>query len=347
MPSLSTFGTTLTDLQSGMNAAQGLENQRSNFQDQVAAQRLSDFLRARSDENRTKAQRDAYMAQILESQQARGQQGRQFDAELKNRLDLGQLDAASRKEVATIGAGRTDPRFADTIADIQAQNAKNFQNVQYAKKLSAARKALLAQKNAPMTDEEDILGWKNPAYKKRVDDIDAAIKQLDTQATLLELGVSADGGYVVPDFTEIPVPAMLNPGGSVARPPSSDPGYIPNSPPASNNRLLTPEEAAQLPNGTLYRGLDGRQRRRTVGPPTPPLPVIAPSAPLAASPWDTASQLRSTGRLPAATAAPPAAPQPEGQWVLENGRYVFKTPDPLMNFNLGDFLRQISPRPVF
>lgn len=233
---MTTYGSTLSDLQRLTNEDRAMDYQRANFQDQITAQRLSEFLKARSEDNRTKSQRDAEAARLLDAQQARAQQGSQFNTQQQNlmaieqgrnaadraseaaraaaAIDLAKLQAESAKEIATIqGQNRQiDPRYFQTLAETQALNQEGQQQAAYAEQLSNARKATLAAKNSPMQASEDAWGPFNSAYKKRVADADATLKQLDATASSLGLAVAPDGGYIVPAFKPIQVPAMFNQG---------------------------------------------------------------------------------------------------------------------------------------
>lgn len=220
---MTTFGSTLSDLQKLTNDDRALDYSRANFQDQINAQRLSDFLKARSEENKTKAQRDAEAARMLDAQQARAQQGQQFNTQQENLMQLERDRLTSAKDLQA-AAGATDleieklraanrqmdPRYFDSLIDIQAANQEQQQRAKYAEQLSNARKATLAQKNSPMQASENSLGWWNPAYKKRVADADMTLKQLDATALSLGLAVAPDGGYIIPSFTPIQIPPMLN-----------------------------------------------------------------------------------------------------------------------------------------
>lgn len=220
---MTTFGSTLSDLQAGINTAQGIDYQRANFQDQINAQRLSDFLRARSEQNRTQALRDADMARIVEARNAREMQDRQFDVQQRNLMELGRLEQQTRKDVANIAAANRaiDPRAYQSFADIQALNNENFRDVQFKKQLSNARKAAVAERERIKSNQR----WFAPSFRgsegglfdfgepddPRWKQLNEVIAGLDAQASSLGLGPAADGGYVVPDYTPIEVPAMFDP----------------------------------------------------------------------------------------------------------------------------------------
>lgn len=252
----STFGSTLSDLQRLTNEDRAMDYQRANFQDDINARRLSEFLKARSEENKTKSQRDSEAARMLDAQQARAQQGQQFNtqqgnlmeiergrnaadvaaeaARAKSALDLATLQGASAKEIATIqGQNRQiDPRFFDTLASTEALNSENKSMFDYATQLSERRKQAAAELKAA---EGDNWGpWNSDAYntwkktfgtapnkKKAIE----TLAQLDSAVKGLRfgdiIGLAVDpvtGGYMIPPLNQVKVPAMLNQGGTPVGP---------------------------------------------------------------------------------------------------------------------------------
>lgn len=234
--SLTTYGSTLSDLQRLTNEDRALDYQRANFQDDINARRLSEFLKARSEDNKVKSQRDSEAAKLLDAQQDRAMRGSQFNtqqgnlmkieegrnaadiaaetARARSAIDLAKLQGSNALEVAKIqGQNRQiDPRYFQALAETEALNQEGQQQVEYAERLSNARKATLAAKNSPMQASEDSWGWGNPEYKKRITDAETTLKQLDATATSLGLAVAPDGGYVIPPFKPIQVPAFFNQG---------------------------------------------------------------------------------------------------------------------------------------
>lgn len=268
---MTTYGSTLSDLQRLTNEDRAIDNQRANFQDQINAQRLSDFLKARSEENKTKSQRDAEAAKMLDAQQARAQQGSQFDTQQRNLMSLEGNRLAADKELQGMAGANAleiaklqsanrpmDPRYFDSLIGIQASNQEQQQKAKYAEQLSNARKATLAAKNSPMQASEDSLGWGNPAYKKRVADADTTLKQLDATALSLGLAVAPDGGYIIPAFTPIQVPAMLGqqpaaPMTSPVAPASVAPARIPLNEPLPFLSTDSPPARTNLPPVRRFR----------------------------------------------------------------------------------------------
>lgn len=267
-----TYGSTLSDLQALTNADRALDYQRANFQDQINAQRLSDFLKSRSDEQRTQADRDANAAKLLDAQQGRAQQGRQFDKGLQSDRDLAEMEARNRVDVAKIQAENKgiDPRYFQSLSEIQALNNEQLQNVNYAKQLSNRRRnATLRRQQIEASKGFFDVGEPNDPEWKQLGEV---IASLDAQATQLGLGRSPDGGFIVPEYAPIPVPAMLNP---AVRPSAPPPGTgiqaTPASPPVTSGAPSTPWLVD--PESIPYGG----------GPVAPP-PMLAP--PSAAAPRD-------------------------------------------------------------
>lgn len=235
---MTTFGSTLSDLQKLTNDDRALDYSRANFQDDVNARRLSDFLRARSEENRTKAQRDADAARLLDAQQERAQRGSQFNTQQQNLMSIeGQRIAADKElqgmagtnalEIARLQAAnrQMDPRMFQAMGDLQAVNQEDQQRVRYATQLSNTRKAALAERARIKADQGkglftfDVGQPDDPRWKELND----VISNLDAQATSLGIALGPDGGYVVPEFTPMQVPAMFNPSPAPAVPAVTQP----------------------------------------------------------------------------------------------------------------------------
>lgn len=209
---LSTYGNTLTDLQSGTNAAQGLDYQRANAQDAINQQRLEAFLKLRGQQAQIQAQQNA-LAQDRAMQMAQLiQQDKQFNTTAANTMTLADKDAASRLAVANAAAKGMDPRAFETIL---AYNQQGQDKVAQARALSAQRKSTLAEIKA----EKDKHWYGNGAgaaqfkntFGREPDASSAAsrLNALDTQAASLglepdnEIDSPSFGGYKLPTFNPI------------------------------------------------------------------------------------------------------------------------------------------------
>lgn len=214
------FGSTLSDLQRLTNEDKALDYSRASQQDSINAQRLSEFLKARSEENRTKADRDRFAADLLDRQQGRAMQGSQFDTQQRNLMSLESQRLAADKELQGMAGSNAleiaklqsanrpmDPRYFQSLTDVQALNQEQQQKSKYAQQLSNARKAALAERNQLKGGMFDFgEPNRNPRWKQLGD----VIANLDTQAGTLGIAVGPDGGYIVPDYTPIQIPPMLN-----------------------------------------------------------------------------------------------------------------------------------------
>ena len=229
---MTTFGSNLSDLQRLTNEDKALDYQRANLEDQLSAQRLSNFLKARSEENKTKSQRDADAARMLDAQQARAQQGGQFDTQQRNlmAIESGRLAAdkaadtarfsaaerlqglagANQLEIAKLQAANRpmDPRIFQEVAAIEAENRDSLADYNLKKGMSEARRALVRERNIE-GGNKGAFDWGEPDHPKWKA-LGEKIAQMDAEAFKLGLRESPDGGYVIPPFTPIRVPAMLN-----------------------------------------------------------------------------------------------------------------------------------------
>lgn len=243
---MTTYGSTLSDLQRLTNEDRALDYQRANFQDSINAQRLSDFLKARSEENKTKSQRDAEAAKMLDSQQDRAQRGTQFNTQQQNlmkieewrntadatteaararsAIDLAKLQGSNALEVAKVGAQQMDPRTFQYVAQIEAENRDSLADFNLKKSLSDERRAAVRERNTIQGNKGafDVgapnAGFFNRSVDPRWTALNERIAQLDSEAIKLGLREGPDGGYVIPAYTPIKVPAMLNQGGSPMTP---------------------------------------------------------------------------------------------------------------------------------
>lgn len=215
---MTTFGSTLSDLQKLTNDDRALDYSRANFQDDINARRLSDFLKARSEENRTKAQRDAEAARLLDAQQARAQQIA-ADKELQgmagaNALEIAKLQSASRQ---------MDPRMFQVASDIEAENNEQQDRINRIRQLSAQRKMALGEKGRIEADKSwtrslsGVLdfgapnqGIINRSVDPRWKELTDMIANLDAEAKSLGGLVANDGGYNIPVVTPLKTPAMFN-----------------------------------------------------------------------------------------------------------------------------------------
>lgn len=220
-----TFGSNLTDLQSGTNADKGLDYQRANAQDAMNQQRLEAFLRLRgqqaaiqAQQNQIASDRAMKMAELL-------QQNQQFGTQQGNMMKLGELEAKTRLDVAkaTGESKGLDPRAFETIL---AYNTQGQDKVSIARALSAQRRAALDEIKAAKDNATWLSGYMAKpgplassfqAQFGRVPDAKAAATRLtaiDTQGA--SLGLEPDpmtGGFVIPNFNPITPTGLRGAGG--------------------------------------------------------------------------------------------------------------------------------------
>lgn len=217
---LRTFGNTLTDLQAGTNAAQGLDYSRANAQDAINQARLEAFLRLRGHQATIQAQQNSLAQERAMRMAELAQQNQQFGTSEANRLTLADKVAASQLAVAKESKGGLDPRAFETIL---AYNTQGQDKVAQAQALSAQRKATLAEIKAEKDRHWYGNGTAAAEFKNtfgREPDAGSAsvrLNALDTQAASLglepdnQLGSATFGGYKIPPFSPI-VPGQLRGG---------------------------------------------------------------------------------------------------------------------------------------
>jgi hypothetical protein len=272
---LRTFGNTLTDLQSGTNAAQGLDYSRANAQDAINQARLEAFLRLRGQQATIQAQQNSLAQERAMRMAELAQQNQQFGTSEANRLTLADKVAASQLAVAKESKGGLDPRAFETIL---AFNQQGTDKEAAAQALSVQRQKLVKEIKAgqgnhswnPFKDNSpDYTDWKEKFGTEP--DAKAAILRLgalDAQAAPIGLIANdTTGGYDYRPFTPI-VPGQLRGG---APPPQVQPpttfspgGSIPSA---------QPPVPAMLQGGDVTLG--GVPLNNFVG--SPPVDAFAPS----------------------------------------------------------------------
>lgn len=252
LPSTSTYGNTLSELQAGTNADRAVAYSRQNAEDATSQARLEAFLRLQGQKYQTQAQQSALQADRAQRMAESIQQNSQFNTTEQNRLKLGEMDAKSRLDVAkaTADARGIDPRALQTILD---HNAEGEEKLSIARALSAQRKALLDEIKASGDDEFGFGSWNGPAYKPWKDTFGrepdaksaaARLNALDIKAATAGFETDAiGGGYVIPKFTP------LVPGGRGVLP--SQPQETPPSPIPAVNEPALPFAGGQ------FRGVGG------------------------------------------------------------------------------------------
>lgn len=215
---LTTYGSNLTDLQSGTNAAQGLDYSRANAQDAINQARLEAFLRLRGQQAGLQYQQNNLAAERAMRFAELAQQDKQFGTSEANRLALADKAAASQLAVANATKSGLDPRAFETML---VYNQQGLDKQASARALSYRRKALLDEIAAYKDKGYFVNGPLSTAFKNQYGrEPDAksartALDALDTQ-TGTNLGLEPDndpkspgfGGYVIPQFSPL-VPGPL------------------------------------------------------------------------------------------------------------------------------------------
>lgn len=210
------YGNTFTDLQAGINAAQALDYQRANAQDEANTRRAVARMQQRGQQaeaqaraEQQKSQTALALAQLL-AQQGEASAGRQ--SMMDRERYRGETDKEIEKMRLDRSASAFDPRAFSTIAEIEAANNEKQQKFEQAQRLSATRKQWVGRLGAERA-KAGMFESGSPD-KNVIAEAEAAIKSIDTQAAALEMGLAPDqnGGFIITPPTMIKIPAMLNRG---------------------------------------------------------------------------------------------------------------------------------------
>lgn len=160
---MNSFGSTLTDLMTGINNAQAIDYQRANAQDAVSAQRFAALLQA---QNEAAQQRER---SALTREQ------------FQNNIDVAKLRPA-------------DYRAAQTAQELAALEKQKQDKIAFGVLLSKRRIDALNElkKIAPGAGWL----WNDRGYNQRKAELDAAIRSMDALAAQEGMAVGPDGGYV-------------------------------------------------------------------------------------------------------------------------------------------------------
>ena len=283
------YGSTLSDLQSGKNAAIGADYARANAQDKISQDRLEAFLRLQGEKYAIQAQQNTLAAGRAMRMAELAQQDKQFGTSEANRMALGKLEAETQLGVAKeTSRGMAPGIFENALAFNQQEEAKAAQSIA----ASARRKALVAEIKAAndyhyaWANGQAYEDWKSkvgsePDAKRATSDLNT----LDTQSAANGFSLSPDGGYnpYVPKLITLPgskgVPA-INPNNPTVAPPANPPAQ-PGIPAMLQGNTITNIGGYDVvPGGAFDRIING--------PVAPPVDALVPSmvAPRPTLRWD-------------------------------------------------------------
>lgn len=218
------YGNTLSDLQAGKNAAQGLDYSRANAEDATSQQRLEAFLRLRGQQAAIQAQQNQLAADRAMRMAELIQQNQQFGTREKNLMDLGKLEAQTRENVAkTTAEGRgVDPRTISNLWQIQDAERQKAERINFLNQLSETRRQVKKQidamkANQGLTDfgDPNVSFWNrsvSPEWTRlnqQLKELDAAAaRSVDPDTGLAPVVDETTGGYFIPGY-HAPAPTAI------------------------------------------------------------------------------------------------------------------------------------------
>lgn len=219
---MANYGSTLTDLQAGINAARGLQIQRDNEKDRLSQQQLEAFLRLQGQKYQTQAQQNALAADRAMRFAELAQQNQQFGTRESNLMKLGELEAKTRENVANATRGGLDYRSVPAILEADQYNKEGQARVVEASRLS--QEAQEAMDEIKAANDYHYLWWNGGAYEPfkqkygREPNLKQAtenLKRIRDRAAELKLTPTSRGGFDAPPFAPLQIPTIGRSGQSV------------------------------------------------------------------------------------------------------------------------------------